>query len=163
MWGFREPYSAEAAARIKLESLEYEQAIPSNKFPEAMYAYVGASIAAAPPLSEQDALLFWRDNDLLETSRYWRDQLDLSGYTKVCSLVPISIFDWIGLKDDWFYQKHGLPDQIKEALKSEVEIILQERQKIANERLAQDKFDNQIINNGMGNFIQTTALDRLGR
>lgn len=128
-----------------------------------MYAYVGVSIAAAPPLNEQDAFVFWRDNDLLETSRYWREELDLSGYCKVCSTVPISIFDWIGLKDDWFYQKHGLPDQIKEALKSEIEIILQERQKIANERIAQDKFDNQTINSGMGNFLPVTSLDRLGR
>lgn len=84
--------------------------------------------------------------DKMKAARYWADTLDLQGYLECCSQFDMSLTDWIGMGDELFVIRFGLPIFIKEALKITARRVNEEIKRKREEQISELKLKSQELN-----------------
>lgn len=87
--------------------------------------------------------------------------LDIPGYIEACSQMQLTLNDWLGLKGDSFYDRFGLPDLIKDALKTQARYVNEQIRKKRDEELTDLKFKATEPNRNMNAANSTQHLDRI--
>lgn len=90
-----------------------------------------------------DALLEFQTFAKMRAAKEWSEALDIPGYIEACTQMPVALTDWIGMKDDPFVQSFGLPDEIKEALKTEARRINESIRRKREEEMTEIKLNSQ--------------------